>query len=72
MTKAKRTRWLPAGWGIVCANRIGGTGWRFEAHLGLDIRRAVFVLSRGAWYVPEYCLTPETRAAIDNRKENKP
>lgn len=29
-----RTRWLPAGWGIVCSHKLDGKGWRYEAHIG--------------------------------------
>jgi len=37
MPKPKRTRWLPAGWGIVCSHKLDGNGWRFEASIGGEI-----------------------------------
>ena len=49
--KLRRTRGIFAGWIVD----------------GLDIRRAVFVLKRGEWLIPDYCLTPETRKELEGR-----
>ena len=48
--KIKRTRGKFAGW----------------VTDGMDIRRAVFELPSGEHYVPEYCLTPETKKALES------
>ncbi len=45
------------------------SGWITD---GLSIRRAVFQLRSSAWFVPEWCLTDETRAAIAEAKETSP
>jgi len=37
MAKPKRTRWLPAGWGIICSHKLDGNGWRFEASISGEI-----------------------------------